>query len=292
MSNFDIVFTMASWEPRFRLGLEALVDGSSIKTIVVLYATEYEQRSLPNRTAINDFCSGYNVEVKEIPINISNSIDIWNIIKSHVMANVDGLQSLLLDITTMPREVLWTMLHFLSELESSFTLQYCKPHKYGEWLTRSPDRPRLIYKYSGVTFFGRSTLLFLTTGYDLERTKQFSLEFDPAKMLLAIQTGSQFRNKDINEACHLALKSESADCASIPIDAYEGDHGEKDMYDAIFPYLKRFNIVVSSLGPKPSAVSLFKICKKYPQIALAYVSSKEVSEQYSTGIGKIYTWDY
>ena len=45
-------------------------------------------------------------------------------------------------------------------------------------------------------------------------------------------------------------------------------------------------MIMSSLGPKPSAVALYKVCRKIPQVALVYAPSKEFNKEYSYGIGR------
>ena len=43
---------------------------------------------------------------------------------------------------------------------------------------------------------------------------------------------------------------------------------------------------MSSLGPKPSAIALYRLKKKYPQTSLAYTPSNEFNRDYSYGIGE------
>jgi hypothetical protein len=46
--------------------------------------------------------------------------------------------------------------------------------------------------------------------------------------------------------------------------------------------------VVSSLGPKLSAISVYKTFLKHPEIALTYIPCREYNENYCEGIGDSY----
>ena len=45
---------------------------------------------------------------------------------------------------------------------------------------------------------------------------------------------------------------------------------------------------VSSLGPKLSAISVYKTFLKHPEIALTYIPCREYNENYCEGIGDSY----
>ena len=72
------------------------------------------------------------------------------------------------------------------------------------------------------------------------------------------------------------------------------DHGQAVILEQIRPYLDSHNIVMSSLGPKLSAVALYRIQREHPQIGLAYAPSREFNKDYSSGISDAITgilWD-
>ena len=70
------------------------------------------------------------------------------------------------------------------------------------------------------------------------------------------------------------------------LDSYNGDHGFINILSLVTPLLKDHNVVMSSLGPKPSAIALYQIHQRFPMIGLAYAPSREFNPEYSAGIGE------
>ena len=62
------------------------------------------------------------------------------------------------------------------------------------------------------------------------------------------------------------------DCIRQQLDSLESKH----------------NIILGSLGPKLTAVSLFCLQRKNPDIGLVYAPAREFNERYSFGIGDTY----
>ena len=161
-----------------------------------------------------------------------------------------------------------------------------------EWLSRDPSRPRLVYKLSGVATLGRPICLIITTGFDPDRTRHLMWYYEPRTTLLGVQSGNQFDNQKQNIERHKdALNEEYAefDVTEFPLDAYSEDHGESQLAHQIEQRYKTHNIVMTSLGPKLSAVALFRLHIKFPETALSYTPSHEFNRKYSTGISHSYS---
>ena len=128
--------------------------------------------------------------------------DSWKDLRERIEKAVVSDDLITLDISTMPREVIWSVCHMLSQRRALIQYIYNKPNKYGDWLSRDPGRPRLLYRLAGIQNPGRPTALVVQTGYDVERVKQLVRFYEPDKLLLGLQTGEQFDSVRENRAKH------------------------------------------------------------------------------------------
>eukprot|EP01037_Dinobryon_pediforme_P007472 gene7472-7536_t len=140
-------------------------------------------------------------------------------------------------------------------------LKISSEHHSEDWLTREPDIPR----------------------FDSERVSQLISFFDPKKVLLGIQLGSQFGNHLRNNG---KLHKIEADYEIVEIDGYSSDMGYAALEGCVSKHIEEYNIVVTSLGPKLTALSLYKLFQKHNEIALAYIPCKDFNLEYSSGIGE------
>lgn len=134
--------------------------------------------------------------------------------------------------------------------------------------------------------------MLILTGFDAERTDQLIRFFEPEITLLGFQIGEQYSNAKLNLVRHeqcLDRWKALTNIRTFSLDAYSNDNGFKNIEPWIKKHIPDSNIVMSSLGPKPSAVARYHICKKYPPIALAYVPSKDYNLNYSYGLGSTIT---
>ena len=136
--------------------------------------------------------------------------------------------------------------------------------------------------------FGRPTMLLIVTGFDWERTAQLIRTFDPAVVRLVMQKGLQFGNAKRNRKAHEDyFGGRRGDLEKVDVDAYEGDHGFETVRTIVAEYSRRYNVLMASLGPKPSAVALYRVQRLFPATALVYSPSNEYSRDYSRGIGRV-----
>ncbi|PWG79285.1 hypothetical protein [Pararcticibacter amylolyticus] len=187
------------------------------------------------------------------------------------------------DITTMPREVIWILLYNLRKFNRELSWFYHKPQSYNsDWLTREPDLPRLLLKHSGIIDPSKQTALVIITGFDGERVKQLLNFYDPKKVVMGIQSGTQFENDVRNNPRLFDLE---VDCEFLNIDAYGQGSGFSAINEKIKAMVDEYNIVIASLGPKLTALSMYMLYIEHPEIALAYLPCKDFNLDYSYGIG-------
>lgn len=285
MGNYDLLVTVASWEDRFVLGLQKTLDSHGIRFLYMYFYKEWEEWTAVSRNQIREMCHGRGIELYEACISFASPLSTWKTFEADL--EKPGGKTVLLDITTMPRDAIWSILYFLDKAEMNVSYIYHKPATYcSDWLSRDPDRPRLLLKQSGIAKFGCKTVLLIVTGYDPDRTEQLITAFEPKITLLGFQAGSQFDNKRHNIENHKDLLERYKSSIEIfDLNAYSHDHGLQEIIPLIEKHLPNSNIVAGSLGPKPSAIALYLARKRYPDIALAYAPSKEVNKNYSSGLG-------
>lgn len=289
MSEPYHVVTVGSWEARFLLGLNRVIDRERPTTVQMYYFREYEALSATNREKVSGLCKSAGIHLTETPLEFSKPSDTWKTIAVDIERHrVEG-KRVLVDITTMPRDVIWSLFFQLRKAKAVIEYVYHRPESYSqEWLSRDPGKPRLLFRMSGIVRFDRQTALLLTTGYDTERTLQLIRHFEPKRVALFVQAGKQFRNEEQNLASHkkqLTEEHKEYHLDEKEIDAYSSDHGEEAITHWVVENLPTHNIVMSSLGPKLSAVAMFRLHEKRPEVALCYAPSNDFNPDYSQGIG-------
>jgi len=284
------LITMGSWEARFVLGVEHLVSVNKFDGISVIFSKEFSEKSLDNRMKVKDICTKEQLHSVSVEIEFDEQVKTYISIEQHIdlikSRIVDSSITLILDITTMPRELIWTCLTLCCDEKIHVEWVYYPPNKYDdEWLTRDPGIPRMVLRRSGVTRYGKPTAIVVITGFDTDRTLKAISYFEPSIVLLGIQTGEQYENlkRNANEQ-KVQLRPELGNIETFDMDAYSDDHGMKLLSEKIKLLLPDFNVLLTSLGPKPSAVTVYEITKLFPEIGLFYVPARKYNDKYSLGI--------
>ncbi len=285
MNSSDIVIAVAGWEERFLKGLERDIESHEPSSIVLLTFEEYREMTLPNREALTRHCEDKGISLQEVMLRREPK-EVWRSLQELFGDASFDNKKVLLDISTMPREVIWWSLKFLQRADSTISFVYHRPGQYAsDWLTRDTGEPRLVYQCSGIASLGRPTGLLLLSGFDSDRAMRMIQYFEPSLILLGIQGGEQFDNqsKNINPAREISERITLV--KAFDMNAFNPDWGFKAISDAVRPALATHNIIAASLGPKVSGISLFMLHCTYPEIALAYAPSRQFNIDYSSGIG-------
>jgi hypothetical protein len=283
--NRHMIFTVASWEPRFLMGFRRIVEKFNPEQVVMYFYSEYVKHSAENCAEVRKICNSGGITLLEYGLSYTDPIASWKVLYNSVLASQIEKQSIVVDITTMPRETIWILFGFFDGAATSVTWTYHKPEGYNtHWLSRDPGRPRLVPKMGGVVSLGVPTKLLITSGFDVERARQLILFYEPEFILMGIQTGRQFNNEIMNVARHIQEFQGGQATKIFEMDAYCPDHGREKIEAEIKGHLQDSNLVMASLGPKPSALALYQIHKAHPQTSLAYAPSQEFNPEYSFGI--------
>ena len=284
----NILIYYPSWEERSLLGFERDVESSVFDRVILFEnANPINSEKITSiKTGIIRKCDDISLKYETITLDFDSSSS-WCVLKDFV-ATITVDDKITLDISTMSRNLIWALLFFIKEKVAGVDVIYHQPHKYSnEWLSRDAGLPRLLFKHSGIVSIEKQTLIIIVTGFDIERTKQLVNFYNPSKVILLIQ--KQNRLDDVNRN---TFELHSDECRKIglkpdveAIDCYDDDWGYNVIENVVSAYLSNYNIIVSSLGPKLSAVSVYRTYLRHPEIALAYIPCKEYNVNYCEGIG-------
>lgn len=292
MNNSNLLVTFASWEDRFRIGFERNLEKIGLRKVLVFYFGSYASRTQANRDEIEKTCKAECIEYIPVELNIDEPADNWRKVLESIERVIEECRGTLIDISTMPREIIWYVLWQVEQNSTSARYVYHRPSNYGsEWLSRDPRAPRLVYKLSGIAAPSAKTALLVTVGFDPSRAERLISRYEPAKLMLGIQHPSSFpqNEKAVKTYTEIIDKyKKEYDCERFELDAFTEDRGMSAIQDVLDQLGSSYNIIMSSLGPKPTAITLYKLQRKRPEIGLVYAPSNQFNEKYSSGIGRCF----
>jgi len=276
-----ILITSVGWEPRFQLGLQHTLESNpGIAEIIYLHPTAFRFRTDPVLAETKLSLKNYPCIQTLIDIDPGDHVSSWRTIQNSLSLIQPGYK-IILDMTTMPRQIIWACLHFLEHARVEVKCIYYRPKAYGKWLSGDNGKPKLLFRHSGIAYPDRQTCLLLFTGFDVERTTQIVEAFEPAKVILIAPSGNQLNN---TERCVSSLISR-AEMVNASLDAYSEITVLRDnLVDLIDNDTEKYNVIATTMGPRSSAVALYLLNKSLPEIGLSYASSHLYNEDYSTGI--------
>jgi len=281
------MITVASWEYRFLGGFQKSVDKFQPDSVLLYFYREYATWSAPNRSKVLSLCNKKGIKLEQYELSFTDHPGSWRVLFNTIAGLQFNEQRVLVDITTMPRETIWTIFDLLESRSIKVQYVYNEPSKYNnKWLTRDPGEPRLVYKLSGEVKMGMPTKILILTGYDVDRIRHLIQFFEPQCVFLGLQTGDQLSNQLMNVKKTKEAFSREQNYKWFDVNAYENDRGFKTIKKELSQHLKGSNIVLSSLGPKLSAIALYNLHKLYPQTCLTYTPSNEFNRRYSSGLGR------
>jgi len=283
--NYDTLIAVTSWEERFELGIKRFLNNNSIKQIFLFDFVDYTENTKNNIKYLEEYIDKINIKIKLIKIKHNDNINNWKIIND-TLNEIAG--SLVIDISTMPRDIIYFSLYHAEKSEKInklFCLYNC-PEGYSKdkWLTSDPCKPQLIYNMSGLFEMEKDTILIILTGFDRKRVEQLLNYYEPKKVYLGVQTGEKYESNILNAEQYINFFKSSLKIDYFTLDAYlDNDYGFNKIEEKILENNKS-NIILASLGPKPSSIALFRLNKKYPSIGLIYVPVAKYNMDYSFGI--------
>lgn len=289
MQACDLLITCASWEERFGIGLAHDLESYRPAGVFMFYLDQYEEWSAEARINVSAMCAERQITLRQRRLNWDQPATNWRALRECLLASDLKATRVVVDLTTMPREVIWAILWLLEYRAASIHYVYHRPQSYNsDWLSRDPGKPRLVYKMGGVARLGARTALVSLAGFDRERTGQLIQHFEPSVTLLGLQHSDGDAQNDARMRAHADYVKQFRSAETFAVNAYAADHGQAAIERAIEKHLNSHNLILSSLGPKLSAVALYRIHRRFPDVGLAYAPSREYNQAYSAGLQTSY----
>lgn len=286
MKKNNTLFTVLGWEERFLSGTIKILDNHEFDNVYLVCFKDYLYMVNMNENleSFKKLLTKKKIRLEILELEYGDSIHNWR--KLDAFFNSAQFDNVTLNITTFPRETIWTFLFFLRTKTSIVNYIYYKPKSYDNsegGLTKNHKSPRLLFKHSGVFDIDKKLAVFIITGFDQNRTDLFIEHYEPNKIVYISQKGEQFENMKRN-------------CGISPNTAYKNiviDNVAIDSYNILDSFQTLsiltdshadYNIIITSQGPKTSAISTYLAFLNNNDIALAYVPAREFSGEYSVGI--------
>lgn len=291
MKKYDLLVTFASWEDRFRIGFNRNLKKMGSRKALVFYFSSYAKRTQANRQKVAKICKAKDVEYIQVKLEIDKSADNWRTVLDSIEKVIAGCQDILIDISTMPREIIWYVLWRVKQSSTKIRYVYHRPDSYGDWLSRDPRSPRLVYKLSGIALPSAKTALLVIVGFDSPRVEKLISWYEPAKLIIGVQGPSPFLQNDEAMAFYRETINEynkKYDCEIFELNAYAEDLGMNAIREVLESLDSSYNIIMSSLGPKLTAITLYQLQRQKDEIGLVYAPSNQFNSDYSSGIGRCF----
>ena len=277
-----ILVAPAGWEERYEEGLYIDIEDFKPSKIVIPFSKEYSIRTIIVRNKIREKAQSLNIKYLEFEHDYWDAVSLYKSLLVVFEKYIFSAAKIRLNGTTAPRELIWFVLHFLSDKKIPTEFSYFRPLDYGSYLSRDAMAPRLVLKCSGIAYPDRPTCILALSGFDEERLAQLKQRYEPKKMLIGRQIGDQLGNKHRNVSANLDPDDNRS---YFDFDCYDTSDNAVDILCKKIDELEEpYNVVAASLGPKPSAITIFKLTQKRPEVGLVYIPSRDYSEDYSIGI--------
>jgi len=275
--TYKTYITFSSWEERFIKTFKNDIEKNSFEKIIILDYKNGHNFEHKNKF-IEEIKLEDNDKIRFIDLEINNDKNNWTTLNEKFNTNLID-DEVLINISTMPRNMIFYTLHFLDKLQYKYKTIYYTVKNHHANLTQSPLTPRLILQHSGEFETNKKILLVIALGYDDKRLYQLYHYFEPIKtIILSEKNHISEIEKEINFDFNEIEKEE------YQIDSFSENNIFNLLEEKITPLQNKYNIILCSLGAKLSAVELYKYNKKYSKVALAYVPSKDYHLNYSDGV--------
>jgi hypothetical protein len=113
MRDAQLFITCASWEPRFLLGLARLLGELQCRQALLLYSDEYASRTADARLTADQAFRDRQIEPSGVILYSREPNRTWKESLSAALCRVEEGSHVIVDISTMSREIIWQTFWYL-----------------------------------------------------------------------------------------------------------------------------------------------------------------------------------
>lgn len=266
--GFDLFICCGSYEQRC-LSIPLAIDPASVRDVLIAEHVDLHRYvGLHTHKLKNHF----GPDSKELKIFTNNPIRAFDsIISSLRRASSSNPRSVLIDISTFTHETLLMLLqgvlYALSE-NIKLVLAYTKVREYDpgtpvceKWLSKGIEEIRSVVGFPGEILPGRGTHLVLFHGFEVERSKEIIVEFQPE--VVSIARAIECAHTDLSHVpANERVHREVLKFARNVTDVLEFDFSPTD-YRACFHSLRShlavetdLNLIVAPMNSKLSSIAV------------------------------------
>lgn len=242
-----------------------------------------------NKAFIDDNLANMAENYEVINISVKQPVEVRQNLKKIIDKHKINLQNFktIVDITSFPKSTLFMLLKELVESNASGYLFYIEPIDYELPISLGVKDVRSL------PFFGedydpkKQKLLIEILGFEGLRAYAVWDTFDPHKTIAFIgNPSSNIKWKYISEKENeLILSRPNVERREISfINVEEATNTLEKIYEEVG---KKYNIIVSSLGTKLSAVPLFYFANRHKNVFVTFSRAEKHTEHYSFGCSKM-----
>ncbi len=295
-----LYITTASWEQRFVEGAHRILPKSKCDRVLCFWSEDYGSRTEIPRKELQKACGAIHcvfTPFRLAPVHYEwptgSQVQLWKTVFDAFSREIIGVDEFIFDVSTTPRELLWIILDLLTEASIPGQIIYHRASKHGDWCAAEPELPHIVPKLGGISRLDWPTKLVILTGYDLDRSEHFIESFEPSETMLLLQSGDTAEDPLRNSNPHLKKFSGRSGLRIDYMNSYEPDWGYSFLRRELGSFGQDANLILASLGPKTSAVALYRLHREMPNSALAYSPCRDYNIDYSNGLVSTLTlrWD-
>ena len=282
-----------SFEDRcLALPAEIVTSDETEKQVVVLDFSGYENVDpyLANRATIIQSLSAAKCSTRTFSVSLASPLggrrQLEEVIEEECPAKV------VLDISTLPRNYLFTICHLLAESKINTTIRYYKPDMYGGQLSRGVRRVQAIPGFEGDAGGMGTTILVLILGFEGYKSV-YAWEQLGASTTVALIGDPPYKQDflDIAERNNAELLHRLGDRADVrslhTFDPIIAHNQLLQLYEDLLRQYGKVEITICPLGTKPQSLAAFAFAYQHPRVSVAYVSSLiYYTSDYSKGFNR------
>ncbi len=245
-----------------------------------------------NKTYIDDRLADLAETYDTISMSVKEPVEVRQLLREKIavhricLADYDSV----IDITSFPKSTLFMLLKELTDAGASGRLFYVEPVDYELPISLGVKDVRTL------PFFGddydprKRKLLIEILGFEGHRAHAVWETFDPHRTIALIGTPSLPHQKWLGIAereNRLVLSRHNVERRTISFtDLLDADGTLEGIHQTEG---RAYNVIVSSLGTKLSAVALFYFANRHRNVFVAFSRPEEHTEHYSYGCSRLIT---
>lgn len=260
------------------LNIADALNGSVSKTIGLVNLHSISETS-NNLDSFNEYKNSKVIGVESI-----NSMGLLDSLDEEI-SGIDNY--LLVDITSMSREMLLSLLAYLNAkhlIDRTTFLNNCA-ESYGDWLSKGVLEVRSVLGYSGVLYPSKKLHLVILSGFEEERVMSIIEQFEPNKITIGYGDGNAEVNEDLEEkniGNFRSIKTNLLDRLGYnELDINEFDFSSTDpslvkitLEEVLENNFSDYNIIISPLNTKISSLGVGLYALEHNEVQICYAEAE------------------